>query len=361
MTLNTQIKDWFATNAGINDCFVGNGKTYTDADGVTHTGRTGDIVNAFYTAHQVGKDSAIIIANTNYIQLKVINNNIDIDLSDISWTYANDGGIGSSATYCKTVTIPKYKCVNGMCIQDDINGTFLEPTCGNSCITTPVVTTIVMSPSSIQLMKGQGTNLNVIVYDQNNNVMPNVTINWSSSPSNMLIFANMSTSTDLQGISSNYIVTSNTRGTVTVTVTNGAISSNATINIIDSSTGIKTLSKLEITPSITRLNYGEKSEFYVTAYDQNNNPMPDIVIEWTVNPSIATVTNVLTVTLVNGTVNNSITAGNTTGTLILTASSGDKSNNISDNVFINISPGGGLSGTTVATLSSILIGLSLLK
>jgi len=354
MTLNTQIKDWFATNAGNGTCFAGSGKSYIDADGISHTGRTGDIVNAFYTAHQVGRDSAIIIANTNYTQLKVINNNADIELSDISWVYNNDGGIGSSTTYCKTITIPKYKCVNGTCIEDP-TGTFTEPTCNNSCV--PRVTLITVSPNSVQLMEEQGINLTATVYDQNNNIMPNVTIDWSALPLDMLIFSSLSTITDSQGKSSNYVVAKKIIGSVTVTVKNGSVSSNATINIIPG-TNIKTLTKIEITLLKSQLNYKEKLDFYVTAYDQDNKPMPDIVIEWTINPLIATISNILTVTLVNGTVNNSITAGEISGNLILTATSG----NVSDNILITIIPSsGGSSGKTIATLTTLLIGLSLLK
>ena len=46
----------------------------------------------------------------------------------------------------------KYKCQNGMCIQDDINGTFLEPTCGNSCIPQVSICTWITSNGGIHPM-----------------------------------------------------------------------------------------------------------------------------------------------------------------------------------------------------------------
>ncbi len=111
MTLNTNIKNWLAQNAGTGTCFSGSGKTYTDADGISHTGRTGDILNAFYTAHQVAKYKVAIIAGTSYAQLKAINSSLDIDLTDVGWAYANDGGTGSTATYCIPACVPVWTCI----------------------------------------------------------------------------------------------------------------------------------------------------------------------------------------------------------------------------------------------------------
>ncbi len=98
MTLNTAVKNWLATNAGTGTCFTSSGKSYTDADGVSHTGSTYDILNAFYVAHQVLKDSIIIIANTNYTQLQTTNGGADIDMSDLVWVHDNGGAVGTP--YC---------------------------------------------------------------------------------------------------------------------------------------------------------------------------------------------------------------------------------------------------------------------
>jgi len=114
MTLTDNTKKWLTLNAGTGQlpdytaCFVGSGLTYTDGDGVSHSNaRTGDVVNAFQTAGELGKENAIIIANTTYTQLKVINDNMDITFpADIQWVYENDGGTGSIATYCTNVCNP---------------------------------------------------------------------------------------------------------------------------------------------------------------------------------------------------------------------------------------------------------------
>lgn len=107
--LTTQCKNWLATKAGNNYCFVSNGVNYTDPDGIARTGSTGDVVNAFAVAHLIGLDDKIIIANTNYSQLKVINGNNDVGISDVKWVYDNDG-FNSSGTsepqYCITCTDP---------------------------------------------------------------------------------------------------------------------------------------------------------------------------------------------------------------------------------------------------------------
>jgi len=250
--------------------------------------------------------------------------------------------------------IPKYKCSNNICIRDDSTGTFTDPSCNNTC--SPQLTKILINPSSIQLMINQGINITATAYDQNNNVMPNTIINWSS-PFDTLILSNLSTITDSQGKSFNYIVAKNIIGITNVKVENANVSSNIIVNVIES-TSVKTLTKFEITANLNILKYGEKLDFYATAYDQNNDVMPNIVIMWTVNPSIATLTNTSSVTTVNGTSNNSIVAGNITGNVSLNASSGV----VSDNIFISISPSSGISGATIAALSGfVLIIISSIK
>ena len=98
--LNTSLKDWLATNAGVSSCFSPTGIQYTDPDGVSRVGSTGDVINAFIVAHLIGKDNAIIIAGTNYTQLKAINKNDDIGINDVSFVYNNDGSPTSESTYC---------------------------------------------------------------------------------------------------------------------------------------------------------------------------------------------------------------------------------------------------------------------
>lgn len=100
VTLTTEAKNWLATNAGIDNCFSHTGVSYTDAQGVSHTSSTGEVVNAFFTAHLVGADTANIIANTNYTQLKVINGGTDLGLDDVNFAYHNDGTTSGISAYC---------------------------------------------------------------------------------------------------------------------------------------------------------------------------------------------------------------------------------------------------------------------
>ncbi len=137
MTLNKELKNWIAVNAGTGTCFAGSGITFHDADGMSHAGRSGDVLNAFYTAHQVAKDTAVIIAGTNYSQLKVINGGVDIDINDVGWVYANDGGTGSSSSFCKTNDPSVYVCntpLDGY-ETDQYGNIRANPAC-NPCIST---------------------------------------------------------------------------------------------------------------------------------------------------------------------------------------------------------------------------------
>ena len=100
MTLNTAIKNWLAQNAGASNCFASSGIVYRDPDNISRTGGTGDVLNAFFVAHLIGKDTAVIIASTNYTSLKSINGGLDIALDDVTWAYNNDGSPSGEARYC---------------------------------------------------------------------------------------------------------------------------------------------------------------------------------------------------------------------------------------------------------------------
>lgn len=101
--LTQGLKDWLAQNAGVGSCFAAAGINYTDPDGIARVGSTGDVLNAFVTAHLVGKDNAIIIAGTNYTQLKVINGGTDTAIDDVTFVYQNDGNPVTEPQYCVIV------------------------------------------------------------------------------------------------------------------------------------------------------------------------------------------------------------------------------------------------------------------
>jgi hypothetical protein len=101
MTLTSGGKDFLATHAGKDNCFQPSGVSYTDADGVAHTGSTGDVANALWVAHAVGKDTVPITADgKNYSDFKAANGGYDINIDvDLLWIYNNDGGAGEPQ-YC---------------------------------------------------------------------------------------------------------------------------------------------------------------------------------------------------------------------------------------------------------------------
>ncbi len=134
-TLTTAAKDWLAINAGIGNCFSATGITFTDSSGVSHTGGTGDVVNAFFVAHLVGQDSGIIIANTNYTSFKAINGEIDIVMDDVGFAYNNDGTPSGESKYCKSVSCtPSWQCrtpLDGY--EHDINNCGLSDRLNSRC------------------------------------------------------------------------------------------------------------------------------------------------------------------------------------------------------------------------------------
>lgn len=102
--INTTVKNWLANNAGVSSCFSPIGVIYKDPDGISRTGSTGDVLNAFLVANMVGKSTTIIIANTSYSSLKSMNGSQDITMDDVAWAYSNDG-TGTEQMYC-TGTAP---------------------------------------------------------------------------------------------------------------------------------------------------------------------------------------------------------------------------------------------------------------
>ena len=126
MTIENLTINWLARYAGINDCFSQNNVNYIDPDGIPRIGSTADVVNAFYVAHLIGKDDVIIISNTNYSQIKVINKNQDITLKDLGTVYAieNYCYIDCLEVVCENICIGtdlySQKCVNGECITDQL-------------------------------------------------------------------------------------------------------------------------------------------------------------------------------------------------------------------------------------------------
>lgn len=129
MTLRTNGLDWLAQNAGSGNCFTPSGVSYRDADGVSHTGGTKDVVNAFVVANMVGKTTAKIIAGTSYagvlgtsdVGFKVINDNTDLAIGDVSEAADREADGGTYPRYCYTAgtvcTAGTIRCKNASTIE----------------------------------------------------------------------------------------------------------------------------------------------------------------------------------------------------------------------------------------------------
>ena len=135
--LTDELKDWLAVNAGIGDCYSPGAINYTDPDGISRQGSTGDVLNAFTVANLVGPDSVVIIANTNYTQLKTINENNDITITDVAFAYNNDGSPAGEPKYCTgTTCVPYWQCetpLNGY-ESDGCENRRLNISCNPVCI-----------------------------------------------------------------------------------------------------------------------------------------------------------------------------------------------------------------------------------
>ena len=106
MTLRTNGLDWLAQNAGSGNCFASSGISYRDADGVSHTGGTKDVVNAFVVANMVGKTAATIIAGTSYSGFKAINDGVDLAIGDVAEAADREVDGGTYPRYCVVPTPP---------------------------------------------------------------------------------------------------------------------------------------------------------------------------------------------------------------------------------------------------------------
>ncbi len=132
MTLTTAGKDWLAINAGVNNCFSPTGVSFVDADGVPFTAGTKDVVIVFIGAHMVGKNDAIIIANTSYNGFKAINGNNDLVYPDATLVYNSDGHVGATLPlYCAppaqiisvTLTVDTNDCVELCTVNGNVSWT----------------------------------------------------------------------------------------------------------------------------------------------------------------------------------------------------------------------------------------------
>jgi len=129
MTLSTKGLDWLAANAGSGNCFATGGIVYKDGGGTNHTGSTGDVVNALYTASQTRHESSVIIANTSYNQfISASINGHALTMGDIdeAWDREESGESAGNDNY------PQY------CASGGTPGPSPSPPAGDKPVTGPL-------------------------------------------------------------------------------------------------------------------------------------------------------------------------------------------------------------------------------
>jgi len=90
MTLSAIAKNMLASLAGAGGCFALSGISYTDPDGVSKTGSTADVLNAFVTSNLLGKPNTPIRGGYTYSSfIASFNGNAAMDISDVTWAYNN--------------------------------------------------------------------------------------------------------------------------------------------------------------------------------------------------------------------------------------------------------------------------------
>jgi len=100
MTLSAIAKNMLVSIAGSGGCFALSGITYTDPDGLSRTGSTADVLNAFVVSNLVGKPNAMIKGGYTYSSfISSFNGNAAMDIADVTWAYNNQ--------YCAAGSTPQ--------------------------------------------------------------------------------------------------------------------------------------------------------------------------------------------------------------------------------------------------------------
>ena len=163
-----------------------------------------------------------------------------------------------------------------------------------------VPTRITITPSSASLTTiGQTVQLSAAVYDNNNALIPEAAVSWSSDRPAVAT------------VSAQGLVTAVMNGTATITARSGSASQNATITVA------QTPSRITIEPTMTTIDaIGDSVQLIATVFDQQGRSIEDAVVAWlSGDPGVATVDTRGLVTAVSN------------GTAIITARSGSASQN----------------------------------
>ena len=188
-----------------------------------------------------------------------------------------------------------------------------------SSIEPPELTSIAVSPSSVELEEDATKQFNATAYDQNGDEMPDIIFTWTSSDETV------------GTIDENGLFTALDAGETTITAANETVEGTATVTVHeedsddnedgeDSGAGDGTsqsspvLTVINVSPPSVTLNASNTQQFNATAYDQTQNPIVGVVFNWTIgNETVGTINNAgfftaiaagtTTIRAANGTVN----------------------------------------------------------
>lgn len=152
------------------------------------------------------------------------------------------------------------------------------------------LTTINISPPSANVTVGQSTQFTAQARDQFNRAMTSPTITFASDDTNVATVDSV-TKDPATGIAT-ATVTGRAQGTahITATATDGGItvtSSQSTINVFPPP---PITSRVEVAPTSATINRGNTQQFSATAFQPNNQPVPNAIFTWTSsNTNIATI------------------------------------------------------------------------
>ncbi len=164
----------------------------------------------------------------------------------------NATGIFTALEPGTTMLTVTYGAVNGT-----TNVTVIPPV--------PVMKAISVSPAEKTLFVGDVRQFNATGLDQFGEPMEGIAFNWTSS------------NTSVGTVDSTGNFTALVAGTTCLTATNGTVSGNASVTVVDSSM----VAAITVSPSSVSVTEGDGVQFNATAYDQYNAAVDGLTFTWT--------------------------------------------------------------------------------
>lgn len=136
---------------------------------------------------------------------------------------------------------------------------------------TEEIATIQIDPTSATVAVNQSRQFTAIARDQNNQIIPGVSFNWTITPA------------DLGVISANGLFTAGRKGTGVVIASAGGKQAIAAVTVSDN------IGRIEINPSSATVKRNETVQFYAMVYDANNQIIT-VPVTWAVTGGIGIIT-----------------------------------------------------------------------